>query len=82
MTTKRNKRETEDQSLKRQNARWPPQKSSTNELAKVQVDLVTSTANSSHLKKVKGRIISVLLKGEVHSKMALFFFLQWKANTK
>lgn len=47
----------------------------TNELAKVQVDPVTSTANSSHLKKVKGRIISVLLKGEVHLKMALFFFL-------
>ena len=38
-----------------------PQKSSANDVAKVQVGLVTGTADSSHLKKVKGRTIPVLL---------------------
>ena len=38
-----------------------PQKSSQNEVAKVQVGLVTCTVDSNHLKKVKGRTIPVQL---------------------
>ena len=38
-----------------------PQKSSQNEVAKVQVGLVTCTLDSNHLKKVKGRTIPVQL---------------------
>ena len=38
-----------------------PQKSSSNDVAKVQVGLVSGTADSNHLKKIKGRTIPVLL---------------------